>query len=113
MSVVRVRAGEPFYKKRALIGALLFTLMFYLYILQSESSGRYYIGHTNNLDRRLAEHNNPTYISSKTTKRFKGPWMLVYFEKYPNRSDAMAREGQIKAWKNRKAIENLIAKTVC
>ncbi|GAB6271007.1 MAG: hypothetical protein STSR0003_08470 [Smithella sp.] len=113
MSVVRVRAGEPFYKKRALIGALSFTLMFYLYILQSESSGRYYIGHTNNLDRRLAEHNNPTYISSKTTKRFKGPWMLVYFEKYPNRSDAMAREGQIKAWKNRKAIENLIAKTVC
>jgi len=52
-------------------------------------------------------------MSCKKQKRFKGPWMLVYFEKYPNRSDAMAREGQIKAWKNRKAIENLIAKTVC
>jgi putative endonuclease len=84
--------------------------MFYLYILQSESSGRYYIGQTDNLDRRLAEHNNPECISSKTTKRFKGPWELVYSEKYPNRSAAMARERQIKAWKSRKAINELILK---
>jgi putative endonuclease len=86
--------------------------MFYLYILQSDSSGRYYIGQTDNLDRRLAEHNDLLYTSSKTTKRFKGPWKLVYFEKYLNRSEAMARERQIKAWKSRKAIDELIRKSL-
>jgi len=84
--------------------------MFYLYILQSDSSGRYYIGQTDNLDRRLAEHNDPLYTSTKTTKRFQGPWKLVYSEEYQNRSEAMLREHQIKAWKSRKAINELIAK---
>jgi putative endonuclease len=86
--------------------------MFYLYILQSETSGRYYIGQTDNLDRRLAEHNNPLYTSSKTTKRFRGPWKLVYSERYETRSEAIIRERQIKAWKSRKAINTLIAKYV-
>ena len=86
--------------------------MFYLYILQSETSGRYYIGQTDNLDRRLAEHNDLNSTSSKTTKRFKGPWKLIYFEKYESRSDAMIRERQIKAWKSRKAINALIAKYI-
>jgi predicted GIY-YIG superfamily endonuclease len=44
--------------------------MFYVYILQSESTGRFYIGHTNNLDRQLAEHNDPASKDSLTTKRF-------------------------------------------
>lgn len=87
-------------------------MLFYVYILQSETNGRYYIGQTDNPDRRLAEHNDPKYISSKTTKRFKGPWKLIHLEQYENRSDAMARERQIKAWKSRKAIDDLIRKNV-
>jgi putative endonuclease len=87
--------------------------MFYIYILQSNTSGRYYIGQTDNPDRRLAEHNDPTNKNSQTTKRFKGPWKLVLLEQYENRSDAVARERQIKAWKSRKAINELLAKTGC
>jgi len=109
---IRLRAGEPFHKKRAFAGALLFINMFYLYILRSETSGRYYIGQTNNIDRRLAEHNEPAYIRSQTTKRFKGPWKLVYSEKHQNRLEAMLREKQIKKWKSRKAIDELIAKSI-
>jgi putative endonuclease len=85
--------------------------MFYIYILQSESSGRFYIGHTNNLDRRLAEHNDPASKNSLTTKRFSGPWQLVHSEQFATRSEAMAREKQIKSWKSRAAIRDLIEKS--
>ncbi len=34
-------------------------MTYWVYILQSETSGRYYIGHTDNLARRLTEHNDP------------------------------------------------------
>jgi len=52
------------------LARFFFTHMFYLDILQSESSGQYYIGQTDNLYRRLAEHNDSSSKSSKTTKRF-------------------------------------------
>ncbi|NLA41614.1 MAG: GIY-YIG nuclease family protein [Smithella sp.] len=45
--------------------------MFYVYILQSETSGRYYIGQTDSLDRRLAEHNDPTSTSSSILQPLK------------------------------------------
>ena len=66
------------------MSAFLFTPMFYFYILQSDSTGLYYIGQTDIFDRRLSEHNDLANTISKTTKRFKGPWKLVYLEKYQN-----------------------------
>ena len=86
--------------------------MFYTYILQSEATGRYYIGSTDNLDRRFKEHNDPHYSGSKTTKRFKGPWNLAYSETFNTRSEAMLREKQIKSWKSAKAITCLIDSSV-
>jgi len=82
--------------------------MYFTYILQSESTERYYIGSTDNLDRRVAQHNDPGYRGSKTTKRFKGPWKLVYAESSQTRAEAMAREREIKSWKSRKVIQELI-----
>ena len=82
--------------------------MYFTYILQSESTGRYYIGSTDNLDRRVAQHNDPSYKGSKTTNRFKGPWKLVYAESSQTRSEAMSREREIKSWKSRQAISDLI-----
>jgi len=60
------------------------------------------------LDRRLAQHNDPDYKGSKTTKRFKGPWHLKYYESSHTRSQAMIREKQLKSWKSKKAIQKLI-----
>jgi len=82
--------------------------MYFTYILQSESTGRYYIGSTDNLDRRVAQHNDPDYKGSKTTKRFKGPWKLVYAESSQTRAEAMSREREIKSWKSRQAIHDLV-----
>jgi putative endonuclease len=78
--------------------------MYSVYILQSEQHGKYYIGHTDSLSRRLEEHNNGL---SKYTKSFR-PWRLVYTEHYETRSLAMQRETEIKQKKSRNYITRLI-----
>jgi len=67
-----------------------------VYILQSESTGRYYCGQTSNIERRIHEHNDPTYHLSKTTKRFKGPWKLVWSQECLDRRYSMRLERTIK-----------------
>ena len=69
---------------------------YYVYILHSQSSGRYYCGQTSDLKRRLRQHNDPNYKLTKTTKRISGPWELVWYEEHKSRSCAMKRERQIK-----------------
>lgn len=66
----------------------------------------YYVGSCNDIQRRLLLHNSGKVTS---TKRYM-PWKLVYLEEYKSRSEAINRESQIKSWKKRSAIENLIKK---
>jgi putative endonuclease len=81
--------------------------MYFVYILQSEKSGRYYVGHSEDWQKRLREHN-----SGKTTStRNKGPWKCVYTETFSDKLSANQRELEIKKMKSRKYIEELIAKT--
>jgi len=67
--------------------------MAWLYILQSEKSGRFYIGSTTDLDRRLAEHNS----GQTTSMRNRGPWKVVYREQFDDAIAAKARELEIKS----------------
>ena len=69
---------------------------FWVYIIQSESTGRYYCGHSSDPNRRLRQHNDPEYRLSKTTKRFAGPWMLSWSQECPTRGNAMKLEKAIK-----------------
>ena len=71
-------------------------LKVWVYILQSESSGRYYCGQTSHLERRLNQHNDPAYQLSKTTKRFEGPWKLIWSHECSDRGDATRWERRIK-----------------
>ena len=80
--------------------------MWFAYILYSEKIDRYYVGHTENLKWRLQRHNEGW---GKYTKRGI-PWELVYFEEFKLKSDAVAREAEIKNKKSRKFIEMLIDK---
>jgi putative endonuclease len=85
---------------------------YYTYIIQSESTSKYYIGHTHDLNQRLKQHNEHAFSGSLATKRLKGPWELVFTETFKTRSEAMKREKTLKSWKNTKAIEKLIAQSV-
>ena len=69
---------------------------FYVYILQSQSTGRHYCGQTKNLEQRLRHHNDPDYRPDATTRRFTGPWNLAWSEEHQTRNSAMKREHHIK-----------------
>jgi len=81
-------------------------IMFYAYIIYSESTDKYYVGHTHDLDLRLQRHNDGWTRSTK----FGIPWKLVYSEEYETKSEAIKREYEIKRKKRRKYIEDLINK---
>ena len=80
-------------------------MSYQLYILQSQSTNRFYIGQTQDVQKRLAYH-NANY--SKALKN-RGPWRLIYSEGYATRAEAMRRERQIKSWKDRAMIEKLLS----
>jgi len=61
--------------------------MYYVYIIQSKQ-GRYYIGSTENLEKRIAQHNSKSYRS--WTNRF-DDWKLIYYEKLDTRLEALRR----------------------
>ncbi|MBI4824856.1 MAG: GIY-YIG nuclease family protein [Nitrospirae bacterium] len=68
-------------------------MAYYVYLLKSKSKGASYVGHTQNLDIRLAEHNSG---KSKST-RYSRPWELVYSEEVQTRSEAVKREQYFKS----------------
>lgn len=68
--------------------------MYVLYILRN-IHGRLYIGQTNNLERRLNDHN--AHRGAKFIKDY-GDFELVYTEQFQTRTDAMRREKQLKHW---------------
>jgi putative endonuclease len=78
--------------------------MFFVYILESDVDGTYYIGQTNNLEKRLDYHNQGL---SKYTSR-KVPWKIVYFEEFETRKEAIVRERFLKKQRNRNFYQSLI-----
>jgi putative endonuclease len=103
--IVEVTGSSPVRStKRTIKMIVLFHNMFFEYILQSLISSRYYVGHTDEIARRVQEHNTGM---AKYTRRDK-PWKLVYVENYTTRSAAMKRELEIKRKKSKKYIEKLI-----
>jgi len=79
--------------------------MFFVYIIQSLTNKKYYIGSTNNIERRVYEHNH----NNTASLRNKGPFVLIYKEEYPNVSQARLRERKIKSYKGGNAFKKLIA----
>jgi len=76
-----------------------------LYILQSESTGRFYVGSTNDLARRLKEHQRGHSLAT----RARGPWRLVHQESFPSLAEARRREWEIKQWKSSRMIASLFS----
>lgn len=72
-----------------------------VYVIKNLKNG-IYIGQTNNLDDRIRRHNNNT---EKYTKN-KGPFELIYSEKFDTRAEAMKREKMLKSGKGREWIKS-------
>lgn len=80
--------------------------MWQVYILKSVSTSRHYIGCTDNLDRRLKEHNNGYNLSTFRNK----PWVVVHVKKFSDPQKAFAREKEIKSYKGGNAFKKLLKK---
>jgi len=66
--------------------------MFYVYVLKSLKDSNTYIGSTNDLKRRIAEHKKGSVQSTKARL----PLELVYYEAYKSNKDARLREAKLK-----------------
>jgi putative endonuclease len=75
-------------------------VVYHVYILAS-ATGVLYVGVTNNLERRIAQHKEKQV--SAFTKRY-SVTRLVYFEAYGDVRNAIAREKEIKAWRREKKL---------
>lgn len=75
--------------------------MYYLYILKSKVDKNLYIGSTNDLRRRLTEHNSGKNRSTKA----RAPLELRYYEAYFNEKNARHREWSLK--RNGRALAQL------
>jgi putative endonuclease len=73
-------------------------LLFFVHTLEV-AQGRCCVGRTDDLQRRISEHNDPDRARSKYTAK-SGPWMLVWSEEHATRSEAMMRERFIKSRKS-------------
>jgi putative endonuclease len=72
--------------------------------LKSQLNERYYIGISQNPERRLEYHNS---IEKGFTSRYR-PWELIFTKKYNSRVEALFAEKKLKSWKSRKAVEEFI-----
>jgi len=75
------------------------TLMqFWMYMLNC-ADGSYYVGHTDDLETRLAAHNDGSFRGYTASRR---PVTLAYAEVFDSRDEAFRRERQLKGWSRAK-----------
>jgi putative endonuclease len=80
--------------------------MYFVYILFSEKLNKYYVGTTDDVERRLFEHNSGFYDGVFTSKGI--PWRLCLSYSCDTSDKAYALERFIKRMKSRKFIEKLL-----
>ena len=79
--------------------------MAWVYIIESEKSGRYYIGSTQDLENRLREHNDGEVVAT----RYLRPLALVFSQQFENTGVARKVEHKLKKMKSRRILERIIA----
>lgn len=77
---------------------------YYVYVLQSLKSYKFYTGYTANLRKRFEQHQNNESIYT----RGRGPFKLIYYEASLNEGDAIAREKYLKSGMGKRYIRNRI-----
>lgn len=82
--------------------------MHYTYILRSQKDQKLYIGHTDNLKRRLAEHNSGLEQSTKSRR----PFELIFYEAFKNQYDAIRRERYFKTARGKSSLKQTLRESL-
>ncbi len=81
-------------------------MAYVVYAIKSSFDNRIYVGFTDNLERRVKEHNQG---KTKSTKGFR-PWVLIYEERVETREEARNREKYLKSGCGKEFLKkNLLA----
>ena len=86
-----------------------YDMAYWVYVIQSETTGKLYIGQTSNLEERIDRHNSD-YGKDRYTRKQEGPWELVYSEELETRSAAIRRERFFKSGGGRAWIKAHVLK---
>ena len=78
-------------------------MSFFVYVIYSELYNRFYKGMTENIEKRLIEHNSGQTPSTKFYK----PWKLIYCEVFPSRDEARKKEKFLKSGQGRDFIKQI------
>jgi predicted GIY-YIG superfamily endonuclease len=73
-------------------------MAFWVYLLRC-ADGSFYVGHSDDLDRRLGQHQTGEFEGYTSTRL---PVRLEYSEELASRDEALAAERQIKGWSRKK-----------
>ncbi len=79
-------------------------MKYFLYILKSKSADKFYVGISQNPNRRLEYHNS---FEKGFTSRYR-PWEIVFIHEFNSKTDASKMEKKIKSWKSSKMIQRVI-----
>lgn len=77
-------------------------MSYYVYILECVDK-TLYTGYTNNLDRRLEEHNYSNKGASYT--KYRRPVYIIYYEEYETQREAMCREIELKKYRRKEKLK--------
>ena len=75
--------------------------MYFVYVLKSENNWRFYVGMTDNVERRIKEHNSG---KTKSTKGYR-PWIFFFKEEFQTRKEARVREKYLKSGTGKEYIK--------
>lgn len=78
--------------------------MYYVYIIYSKKLDKIYKGSTNDLRKRIKEHNNNKVKSTKSGRL----WKLIYYEAFINKTDSLIEEKFLKSGKGKERIKHLL-----
>jgi len=81
--------------------------MYFVYVLRSVATGRYYTGSTSDLPARLLQHNSDQSLSTKHRE----PWQLVHQETYETLAEAVRRERYFKTGRGREELKRLLSQS--
>jgi len=82
----------------------LVEIMYFVYAIKSTCRNYYYIGLTDNINRRVNEHNTG---KNKTTKPYR-PFELIYVEEYESRAEARVREKYLKSGAGKEFLKKFL-----
>jgi putative endonuclease len=79
--------------------------MYYVYVLISLRDHKFYIGFSEDVQQRLAEHNSGKNVSTKNRR----PLKLIYYEAHLSKQDALKRERYFKTAKGKTTLKQILS----